>query len=68
MTCGKEGTSHLSGWTKSDGERGEREREKEREEKRGEEERSEKLQLLSRFARDQIVDSGLSKRQSWSTH
>ena len=47
---------------------GEKEREKKKEKKRGEEDRSEKLQLLFRFAGDQIVGSGRSKRQSWSTH
>ena len=62
MTCGKEETFHLNGWTKSSGERGKR-REKERErgkENKGEEERSEKLQLLFRIRGDQAFSFGRS--------
>ena len=66
VTCGKGGTSHLNGWTKSSGERGEMS-ERKKKEKKGQEEISEKLQLLSRIHVDQVVGSGRSKRQSWST-
>ena len=64
VTSGKEKTSHLTCWTKSDGERGNwREKERERrKEKREEGKRSEKLQLLSKFHCDWAVGSRRSKR------
>ena len=59
VTCGKEETSHLNCWTKSDGEREKK--------KRKEEKRSAKLHLLSKFDGDRTIGFRLSKRQSPST-
>ena len=44
---------------------GERKKEREKERRRR---RREKLHFLSRFPDDRTIDSGQSKRRSWSTH
>ena len=66
VTCGKEGTSHLSGWAKPV-EKGKKWREKKEIEKREEEKRKEKLLILSSFLGDPVVSVRRSKRQSSSS-
>ena len=61
------GSSGPKQFDEREGKKEKKKRKRKKKEKKGEEERSEKLQLLSRFHSDRAVDSGRSKRQSWST-